>query len=99
MTVKQEQYTAEEKVEKVLQYLKARRSVSEFCSQYGIAEADFLTWKKEFIRGGRDYLRYGGINTYKYQQRIQYLEAKVERLELDNIALRATIRFLKDNAV
>jgi len=55
-------------------------------------------WKKQFLRGGRDFLQYGGISPANYSERIRYLETKVERLELDNISLKATIRYLKDRA-
>lgn len=96
MAVEQKDMSAEHKVEQVLRFLKSNQSLSEYCRRYGISESDLRRWKKQFLRGGREFLRYGGVNPEKYYKRIRYLEVKVERLELDNIALKALIRYLKD---
>lgn len=97
MSIKQEEYTAEQKLEQVLQFISSRKSLPDYCRQYGIPERDFRAWRKQFMRGGRDSLRYGGISTEDYRRRIQYLESKIERLELDNITLRTTVRFMREN--
>ncbi|ADI02842.1 transposase [Syntrophothermus lipocalidus] len=95
MTVKQKAYTANQKVDLILQFLSSGKSLSEFCAQQQIKQDEFRTWKKQFFQAGRDSLRYG-ISFSTYRKRIQELEEKIERLELDNIILQATIRFLRE---
>jgi len=96
MNVKQKAYTAEQKVELILQFLSSGKKLSEFCVQHHIKKDEFRMWKKQFLQGGRDSLRHGvSFNTYR--KRIQELEEKIERLELDNIILSATIRFLREH--
>lgn len=95
MSVRHETFTPEQKVEMVIGFLKSAKSLAEYCRLHGIPEPEFKRWRKRFLKGARDCLRYGESGVDRYLQRIQYLEAKIERLELDNIALRAQIRFLK----
>lgn len=97
MTVKQKGYTPEQKVELILQFLSSGKKLSEFCVQHRIEKDEFQMWKKQFLQGGRDALRYGKVSLSTYRKRIQELEEKIERLELENIILRTTIRFLREH--
>ncbi|NLU49095.1 MAG: transposase [Syntrophomonadaceae bacterium] len=97
MAVRHEGFTAEQKVEMVVRFLQSGKPVREFCRQHGIPENEFVRWRKRFLRGARDAFRIGEISADKYLQRISCLEAKVERLELENVSLRLVIRYLKDS--
>lgn len=98
MNTKQMGFTAEQRFEIVINFFHSGLPVTEFCSQYKLDEGKFLEWKNRFLKGGRDAF-YFETGPERYIQRIRRLEVKIERLELDNISLRAMLRFIKDKGI
>ncbi|ADI01262.1 MAG TPA: transposase [Syntrophothermus lipocalidus] len=90
-------YTAEDKVKIVIDFIKSGKPVSEYCRQYGLSEPELREWKAQLVKGARDYFRYGSVTVENYRKRVRQLEAKVEGLELENISLKTALRFLREN--
>ena len=46
-------YTAEQKVNIVMEGIRQEQSIAELCRKYGISSSTFYTWNKEFIEAGK----------------------------------------------
>ena len=46
-------FSSEQKIQIVMESMRAETSVSELCREYAIADAQFYKWNKEFLEAGK----------------------------------------------
>ena len=90
------QYTGEEKVAALRRHLLEQEPVSKLCDELGLQPTVFYRWQKEFFENGAAAFQAKARSDHQAEQeRIQYLEKKMQRkdevlaeLMAEHIALR-----------
>src|SRR5271168_4214301 len=92
-------YTGDEKVAILRRHLLDKVSVSDLCEEYGLQPTVFYRWQKEFFENGA--AAFQGkcrVNHQSEQQRIEYLEKKIQtkdevlaELMAEHIALKKSL--------
>src|SRR3970282_588313 len=73
-------YTAEEKVAILRRHLLEQEPVSKLCDELGLQPTVFYRWQKEFFENGAaPFQTRGRSNQQPQQERIEYLEKKIQR--------------------
>ena len=73
-------FTAEEKVRALRRHLVDKVAVSDLCEEMGIQPTQFYQWQKQFFEnGGAAFERQSKPETSAREQRIAFLESKLQR--------------------
>jgi len=73
-------YTAEEKVAILRRHLLEHEAVSKVCDEVGVSPAMFYQWQKSFFENGAAaFQRPGRTNAQAEQERIEFLEKRIQR--------------------
>jgi transposase-like protein len=73
-------YTAEEKVAILRRHLLEKEAISKLCDELGLQPTVFYRWQKElFENGASAFQAKGGSDHQAEQERILYLEKKIQR--------------------
>lgn len=96
---KPKRYTAEEKVALLRRHLVDKVSVSEICREHDLQPTVFYRWQQEFFEhGATAFQRDTGGEQRKAQERIAFLESKIQRkdevlaeLMEEHVALKKTL--------
>lgn len=73
-------YTAEEKVAILRRHLLQQEPVSKLCDELGLQPTVFYRWQKEFFENGAAaFQARARANHQAEQERIEYLEKKIQR--------------------
>jgi transposase len=73
-------YTAEEKVAILRRHLLEQEPVSKLCDELGLQPTVFYRWQKEFFdNGAAAFQAKARANHQAEQERIEYLEQKIQR--------------------
>ena len=79
MKKQRKNYTAEEKVAILRRHLLEKTPVSDLCDELGLQPTVFYRWQKEFFENGAAAFQYRGrTNHQPEQERIAYLEQKIQ---------------------
>ena len=80
MNQSRKHYTAEEKVAILRRHLLEQEPISNLCDELGLSPAVFYRWQKEFFENGATaFQRQGRANQIGEQERIEFLEKKLQR--------------------
>ena len=80
MNQSRKHYTAEEKVSILRRHLLEHEPISNLCDELGLSPAVFYRWQKEFFENGATaFQRQGRANQIGEQERIEFLEKKLQR--------------------
>jgi transposase len=72
-------YTAEEKVAILRRHLLEQEAVSKLCDELGLQPTVFYRWQKEFFENGAAAFQRKAHDQDAEQERIEYLEKKIQR--------------------
>jgi transposase len=73
-------YTAEEKVAILRRHLLEHEPISKLCEEHGIQPTMFYRWQKDFFENGAAaFQRAGRSNQPAEQERIEFLEKRIQR--------------------
>ena len=73
-------YTAEEKVAILRRHLLEHEPISKLCEEHGIQPTMFYRWQKDFFENGAAaFQRVGRSNQPAEQERIEFLEKRIQR--------------------
>ncbi len=73
-------YTADEKVAILRRHLLERVPISDLCEEHGLHPTMFYRWQKEFFENGAAaFQQRARPNHQAEQERIEYLEKKIQR--------------------
>jgi len=72
-------YTAEEKVAILRRHLLEQEPVSKLCEEFGLQPTVFYRWQKEFFENGAAAFQAKARTGQAEQERIEYLEKKIQR--------------------
>jgi transposase len=73
-------YTAEEKVAILRRHLVEKEPISKLCDEQGLQPTVFYRWQKEFFENGAAaFQAKARANHQAEQERIEYLEKKIQR--------------------
>ena len=73
-------YTAEEKVAMLRRHLLEKEPISKLCDELGLQPTVFYRWQKEFFENGAAaFQAKGRADQQAEQERILYLEKKIQR--------------------
>jgi transposase-like protein len=73
-------FTAEEKVAILRRHLLEQEPVSKLCDELGLQPTVFYRWQKEFFENGAAaFQAKARANAHAEQERIEYLERKIQR--------------------
>jgi transposase-like protein len=73
-------YTAEEKVAILRRHLVEKEPISKLCDEQGLQPTVFYRWQKEFFENGAvAFQTKARANHQAEQERIEYLEKKIQR--------------------
>ena len=73
-------YTGEEKVAILRRHLLEQESVSKLCDEFGLRPTVFYRWQKEFFENGAAAFEAKARSDHQAEQeRIEYLEKKIQR--------------------
>lgn len=79
MKKQRKRYTAEEKVAILRRRLLENVAVSDLCEELGLQPTVFYRWQKEFFENGAAaFEQKGGRNHQAEQERIEYLQKKIQ---------------------
>jgi transposase-like protein len=92
-------YTAEEKVAILRRHLLEQVPISDLCEEHGLHPTMFYRWQKElFENGAAAFRQKGRPNHQAEQERIEYLEKKIQtkdevlaELMAEHVALKKTL--------
>jgi transposase len=92
-------YTAEEKVAILRRHLLEQEPVSKLCDELGLQPTVLYRWRKEFFENGPAAFQHNGrTNHPAEQERIEYLEKKIQtkdevlaELMAEHIALKKSV--------
>jgi transposase len=92
-------YTAEEKVAILRRHLLEKVAISDLCEEQGLHPTMFYRWQKEFFENGvAAFQQKGRPNHQAEQQRIDYLERKIQtkdevlaELMAEHVALKKSL--------
>jgi transposase len=76
-------YSAEQKIIIVMEGIRSEVSIAELCRRYGIAEATYYKWNKEFIEAGKKRLSGDEVR--------QATSSEVEELRRENRKLKESL--------
>ncbi|MGE0407434.1 MAG: transposase [Candidatus Korobacteraceae bacterium] len=80
MRKQRKHYTAEEKVAILRRHLLEQEPVSKLCDEFGLQPTVFYRWQKEFFENGAAAFQSRARgNGPAEQERIEYLEKKIQR--------------------
>ena len=80
MKQQRKHYTAEEKVAILSRHLLEQEPVSKLCDELGLQPTVFYRWQKEFFENGAAAFQSKvRVNHQAEQERIEYLEKKLQR--------------------
>lgn len=99
MRKERKSYTAEEKVAILRRHLLEKEPISKLCDELGLQPTQFYRWQKEFFENGAAaFERRGRSNHQAEQERIAYLEKKVQtkdevlaELMAEHVALKKSL--------
>ena len=99
MKKQRKHYTAEEKVAILRRRLVENVAVSDLCEELGLQPTVFYRWQKEFFENGAAaFEQKGGRGHQAEQERIEYLEKKIQtkdevlaELMAEHIALKKSL--------
>lgn len=77
--MKRRQWTAQQKLQIVLQGLQGRVSVSELCNRHQISQTQYYKWKDRLLKDGSKIFDQGGP------------DREAERLKRENVKLKSII--------
>ena len=73
-------YTGEEKVAILRRHLLEKEAISKLCDELGLQPTVFYRWQKEFFENGAAAFQANGRSDHQAEQeRIAYLEKKIQR--------------------
>jgi len=72
-------YTAEEKVAILRRHLLEKEPISKLCDELGLQPTVFYRWQKELFENGAAAFQAKGTDHQAEQERILYLEKKIQR--------------------
>ena len=80
MRKERKNYTAEEKVAVLRRHLVEKEPISKLCDEQGLQPTVFYRWQKEFFENGAAaFQTKARANHQAEQERIEYLEKKIQR--------------------
>ena len=80
MKKERKHYTAEEKVAILRRHLLEKEPISKLCDEVGLQPTVFYRWQKEFFENGAAAFQAKSRgNVQAEQERIEYLEKKIQR--------------------
>ena len=80
MRKERKHYTAEEKVAILRRHLVEKEPISKLCDEQGLQPTVFYRWQKEFFENGAAAFQgKARANHQAEQERIEYLEKKIQR--------------------
>jgi transposase-like protein len=91
------QYSAEEKIQIVMEGLRGEESIRELCRREGIAESLYYKWSKEFLEAGKARLagdtkrQATSSEVTKLRQENEQLKQAVAELLLQNRVLKKSV--------
>ena len=99
MKKQRKHYTAEEKVAILRRRLLENVAVSDLCEEVGLQPTVFYRWQKEFFENGAAaFEQKGGRHHQAEQERIEYLEKKIQtknevlaELMAEHVALKKSV--------
>jgi len=99
MRKERKHYTGDEKVAILRRHLLDKVPVSDLCEEYGLQPTVFYRWQKEFFENGAAAFQgKSRVNHQGEQQRIEYLEKKIQtkdevlaELMAEHIALKKNL--------
>ena len=99
MKKRRKHYAADEKVAILRRHLLEQESVSKLCDELGLQPTVFYRWQKEFFENGAAaFQRKARPNHSAEQERIDYLEKKIQtkdevlaELMAEHVALKKTL--------
>ncbi|HET9306737.1 MAG TPA: transposase [Candidatus Sulfotelmatobacter sp.] len=99
MKKQRKHYTSEEKVAILRRHLMEKEPISKLCDDLGLQPTVFYRWQKEFFENGAAaFERKARPNHSAYQERIAYLEKKIQtkdeilaELMGEHVALKKTL--------
>jgi transposase-like protein len=99
MRKERKHYTGDEKVAILRRHLLDKVPVSDLCEEYGLQPTVFYRWQKEFFENGAAAFHgKSRVNHQGEQQRIEYLEKKIQtkdevlaELMAEHIALKKSL--------
>jgi transposase len=91
-------YTAGEKVAILRRHLLSQEPISKLCDELGLQPTIFYRWQKEFFENGAAAFEKARPNPQPQQQRIEYLEKKIQtkdevlaELMAEHVALKKSL--------
>lgn len=99
MKKERKHYSAEEKVAILRRHLVDKEPISKLCDEVGLKPSMFYRWQREFFENGAAaFERKGRANQAAEQERIAYLEKKVQtkdevlaELMAEHVALKKSV--------
>jgi transposase len=99
VTKTRKHYTAEEKVAVLRRHLLEKEAISKLCGELGLQPTVFYRWQKEFFENGASaFQTKAQSNPQPQQERIQYLEKKIQtkdevlaELMAEHVALKKSL--------
>ena len=99
MKKQRKHYTPEEKVSILKRHLLEKEPISKLCDELGLQPTVFYRWQKEFFEnGGTEFEQKARPNHSADQERIAYLEKKIQtkdevlaELMAEHVALKKTL--------
>ena len=89
MVMDGQRWTAKRKAEAVLDLLKGRGTLVEFCRKNDLKQSDVEKWMEEFIKGGNRSLKINSSDERKLkEQEIKELKSIIGELTLENMILK-----------
>ena len=74
MKIKPRKWTAEEKLEIVLEGLKEKKPIAEICREHQISQTLYYRWRDKFLEAGEKGLINGGSDDNVYKAEIERLQ-------------------------
>jgi transposase-like protein len=92
---KRKRWTAQAKMEIVLEGLKGQETVAELCRRVGISQSMYYEWKEHFIKHGLEGLKHGGKSAREkaLEGELRRAQRTIGRLTLENEILKKTRNF------
>jgi len=91
-------YTAEEKVAILRRHFLEKVPISDLCEEHGLHPTMFYRWQKDFFENGAALQQKNRPNHQAEQERIEYLEKKIQRkdevlaeLMAEHVALKKSL--------
>jgi len=88
--MRKRRWTAEEKLEIVLEGLKERKSVAEICREHQISQTLYYRWRDKFLEGGKKALVNGASEESAYKAEIEKLQKIIGKQAIQIEILKKT---------